>query len=64
MMTWTPVNSEWITESGFDPQTLEMSIRTIRGGQYDTPNVPQQVYDEFLKAPSKGKYWNTWIKNR
>jgi hypothetical protein len=39
-----------------------MRIQYIEGRVYDYKNVPPSVYEEFLKADSKGQFVNWEIK--
>lgn len=41
-----------------------LSIWFHESGRYDYFNVPKHVYDAFLAAPSKGEYFNAYIKDR
>lgn len=50
------VSSSNVVSVGYDApsQTLEVEFRS--GGVYQYYNVPQGVFDEFMKAPSKGRF--------
>lgn len=41
---------------------LEVSFRS--GASYRYLDVPPEVYHQFLLAESKGRYFNTYIRNR
>ena len=58
------IKSNAIEAVGYDSQTLEMKIRFKHGSTYDFCGVPQHVYDELMKAASKGTYYNEHIKDQ
>lgn len=55
-MLLVPVASTDIAAAGYDPQTFEMQIQFTTGTIYSYASVPQEVYDGFIYAPSKGSY--------
>ena len=56
------VNSTAISHIEYDPATQQLYI-TFRGsGTYTYYGVPQHVYEAFLRAPSKGQFYNDPIK--
>lgn len=61
-MTLTPVNSSAIRAIGYDGATLTVEFRT--GRIYDHPRVPYSVYEAFMRASSKGAYYNRHIRGR
>lgn len=63
-MEMYPVNSTAIESIGYDAQTRRMKIKFIQGETYTFCNVPQSVFDNFLKASSKGTYYNDYIKDK
>lgn len=58
------VRSSAIQAVGYDPVSRRMSIAFAQGSAYDFCGVPQHVFDAFLRAPSKGTYYNDYIKDR
>jgi len=40
----------------------ELQVRFLNGSSYAYSDVPQDIYDEFVNAPSKGSYLNRMIK--
>lgn len=58
-----PVSSSTIVSVGYDAtsQTLEVEFKS--GGTYQYYNVPQNTHEEFMRAPSKGQFLATYIKN-
>ena len=57
------VNSSAISWIDYDPGKRRLHIRFTSGPQlYTFYNVPQKIYDEFLRAPSKGRYYHDHIE--
>jgi len=58
------VSSSNVVSVGYDAasQTLEVEFRS--GGVYQYYNVPQGVYDQFMSAPSKGRFLAYQVKNQ
>lgn len=50
------VKSSNIASAGYNPYTRKMYIKFHRGGVYEYSEVPEQVWDEFMKAESHGQY--------
>jgi hypothetical protein len=48
----------------YDPVTRTLRIVYVSGSVYDYKDVPEEVYREMKKAPSKGTYLNEEIKTR
>jgi hypothetical protein len=57
----TPVVSTYIQAVGYDADSLTLEIEFHRGGLYHYLAVPADVYEGLLNAPSKGKYFRTFI---
>ena len=58
-----PVNSASISHIGYDSSTQKMKITFKPNRTYDYCNVPQNVFDAFLKASSIGTFYNEEIKD-
>jgi len=52
---------EWI---GYEQKQSMLQVEFLTGGVYQYQDVPRHVYDDFLSAPSHGKYFETRIKGR
>jgi KTSC domain len=63
-MDMIPVRSSAIRAVGYDPETRRMKITFEQGVVYDFCNVPQQIYDELMRAASRGSYYNAHIRDR
>jgi hypothetical protein len=63
-MQMIPVRSSAIRAIGYEPDTRRMKIAFAEGHSYDFCRVPQHVYDAFMRASSKGTYYNDHIRDR
>jgi hypothetical protein len=59
---WTDVHSSNIERVAYDEQQRELLVRFNKGIEYFYVNVPRDLYEGMLNAPSKGKYLNDKIK--
>ena len=57
-----PVVSSTIHRIGYDEETRTLYIDFYKSGIYEYTNVPKVLYDDFLNAPSKGHYFQVYIK--
>lgn len=57
-----PVDSSNIKSVGFDSNTLEVEFHS--GGIYQYYGVPTDVYHYFMNAPSKGKFFHQFIRDK
>ena len=55
------VKSSNIVSAGYNSHTRKMYIKFHRGGVYEYSEVPEHVWDEFMKAESHGKYAYQYI---
>lgn len=51
-----PVASTRIVEMGYDPETASVYVRFKDGVAWCYMNVPEDVWHEFVAAPSKGSF--------
>lgn len=58
------VNSSNISQIGFDIKTNTLRIVFTTGAIYDFFEVDEQLFRHLLQAPSKGKFFHKYIKNR
>ncbi len=63
-MTRTPVTSSDLVSVGYDPssKTLEIEFKESRVYQYY--DVPAETYSGLMAAPSHGKYFHAYIKDK
>ena len=52
---------EWI---GYEHKRSMLQVEFIAGPIYQYENVPEVVYQEFLTAPSYGRFFESNIKNK
>ncbi len=62
-MNRTPVSSTDIAEIGYEEDTMTLEVAFHSGGVYQYFDVPDSVYQEFMRASSKGKFLYANIKN-
>lgn len=62
-MNRTPVQSSNMAEVGYDAPSMTLEIQFIKSGTYHFFDVPELVYVELMQADSKGKYFNSNIRN-
>jgi hypothetical protein len=60
-MRRVPVESSVIAEIGYEDEVME--VRFNNGGIYRYFNVPPKVCLDFLKADSKGRFFNHEIRS-
>ncbi|WP_183450714.1 KTSC domain-containing protein [Microvirga lupini] len=58
------VSSSAISRIEHDPVTLKLYITFHGTGTYTYYGVPRTVYEAFLRASSKGQFYNDRIKDR
>ncbi len=61
-MDWQTVNSSFIRRIAYFDGCLFVEIS--REGIYQYFNVQESVYEAFLKAPSKGRFFDLHIKDK
>ena len=59
-----PVKSESIRSIGYDPDTHTLEIEFNNSGLYRYFDVPESVYTELMRTPSKGTYMNDHVRDR
>jgi len=62
MPDMTYVDSSNIEQIGYDSDNMELHVIFKDGSLYVYTNVPVQIYEELLGAPSKGSYLNREVK--
>lgn len=58
------VKSSNLKSVGYDRFTQTLEIAFNRGGVYQYSQVPENVYDGLMNAPSYGGYFNRHIKSK
>ena len=57
------VASSNIVSVGYDETSQTLEVEFKDGAVYQYYNVGQNIYDEFIKSPSKGQFLSYQIKN-
>ena len=58
------VESTLVEQVGYDPATQTLTVKLVTDGSvYEYFGVPQEVYDQFMAAESKGNFFAKNIKN-
>jgi hypothetical protein len=57
------VNSSWIDSIAYDPATKTGTMRLLSGREYEIYRFDSSTYEEWALSPSKGRYFNYYIKN-
>lgn len=58
-----PVESTSIQDIGYDATTMTLEIGFKHGAVYQYFDVPETVFEELMRADSKGKFLHANIKN-
>ena len=56
------VDSSNMEAIGYDEGTQELHVQFLSGAYYVYRDVPRQVFDELMRASSKGSFLNREIK--
>jgi len=57
------VSSSNIVSAGYDAGSETLEIEFKDGAVYQYYNVSLHLYDQFQSAPSKGQFFNAYIRN-
>ena len=57
-------SSSNLSTASYDPETQELTLEFQSGDEYTYQNVPAEVYDRLIRAPSAGQFFHRQIKNR
>ncbi len=58
------VISQTLNSIGFDPSQKLLELEFTSGSIYQYFNVPNRVYLELISAESKGRYFDSWIRDK
>ena len=59
-----PISSSNIVSACYDPATQTLEIEFKNGVVWQYANFPEDMWYEFLGAPSQGKYFSAQIRPR
>lgn len=63
-MDMVPIVSSAIDYAGYDEAAAELHIIFVNNPKtYVYQGVPPHIFDGFINAPSKGSYFNQYIKD-
>lgn len=62
MPEMTYVDSSNIEAIGYEDNTQELHVQFLSGGYYIYHDVPRQIFDDLMSAPSKGSFLNREVK--
>ena len=57
------VDSSNIESIGYDDDTHELHVQFLSGGYYIYSDVPIEIFDDLMSAPSKGSFLNREVKS-
>ncbi len=57
------VDSSNIEAIGYDEDTQELHVQFLSGGHYIYSDLPRDIFDQLMNAPSKGSFLNREVKN-
>jgi hypothetical protein len=60
----THISSSAISSVGYDERSSVLEVEFESGAVYDYFDVPQKVYRDLLKAPSKGSFVSRRVRDR
>lgn len=61
-MNWIILDSEALAATAFDPVKHQLYLRFRTGKMYRYFDFPPNLFEEFLAAESKGKYFSEHIR--
>ena len=64
MMNPVAVRSSSLVEVAYDGRRAILQVEFRDGTAYQYANVPLRIYHDLLGAPSKGLYFNHYIRSR
>ncbi|WP_082323363.1 KTSC domain-containing protein [Xanthomonas oryzae] len=57
------VSSSNLVSAGYDSASETLELEFKDGSVYQYYNVTDHLYQQFVHAPSKGQFFNAYIKN-
>ncbi len=58
------VASSNVKAVGYDDRTQTLEVEFLNGRVYQYYGVPQNMHSQFIQVPSKGTFFNAYIKNQ
>lgn len=63
-MDLQPVQSGMLTAIGYDKDTSTLHVQFPKGDIYRYPGFPQELWEQFQAAESKGKFFAASIRGK
>ena len=57
------VESTWITDLVHNRPNKTVTMRLNNGKTYSIPNITRTMFERWMKAPSKGRFFHQYIKD-
>ena len=57
-----PIASSAFLGVDYNPETRTLTVYFRNGRNYVHHGVPESVYEQFINSPSKGRFYNQYIK--
>lgn len=58
-----PVESSWITDLTYNRPNKTLTMRLSNGKRFSIPGITRGTFEQWAKAPSKGRFFHDRIKN-
>ncbi len=62
-MERSSVASSNVASIGYDDTTETLEVQFVNGRIYQYYNVPENMHEQIMAVPSKGRFLNMYIKN-
>ena len=57
------IASAGVAAIGYDGGTQTLEVEFVKGSVYQYYGVPEHMYEEVMRAASKGRFVNTYIRD-
>jgi hypothetical protein len=57
------VSSSSLISVGYDAPSKTLELEFLSGAVYRYRKVPRLIYDELMRAPSKGRFVNAFVRD-
>lgn len=58
-----PVESSWITDLTYNRPNKTLTMRLSNGRSFLIPGITRTVFEQWAKAPSKGRFFHNRIRS-
>lgn len=63
ILTEKPVQSSWITDLTYNRPNRTLTMRLNNGKAFSIPGITRSMFEKWLRSPSKGQFFHTYIKD-